>query len=66
MNLNKEQFGVAVARGFSLCADLKKDYPTLRLYPVFSRFGAGSGQCGLTTDLRKIVLEFSAMLVGEK
>jgi hypothetical protein len=65
MNLNKEQFDEAVARGFSLCVELKKDYPTLRLYPVLSRFGHRSGQCGLTTDLRKIVVEFPFMLSDE-
>lgn len=65
MNLNKEQFDEAVACGFSLCAELKNDYSTLRLYPVLSRFGHRSGQCGLTTDLRKIVVGFPLMFSGE-
>ena len=67
MNLNKEEFEKAVACGFALCADLKKGYSELQLYPVLSRVGPGSGQCWLTTDLRKIVMDFPAMLqeVGE-
>ncbi len=63
MNLNKDQFKKAVERGFALCADLKQDYPELRLYPVLSRFGSGSGQCELTTDPLVILVEFSKMLV---
>ena len=66
MNLNKEQFESAVARGFALCAELKKEYPELRLYPVFSRFGSRSGQCELTTNLRKIVMAFPLMLSNER
>ncbi len=65
MNLNKEQFKKAVMHGLALCAELEKDYPELRLSPVFSRFGPRSGQCGLTTDLRKIVMEFPLMLSDE-
>ena len=58
MNLNREQFLRAVERGLALLKELKKDYPELGLKPVFSRFGARSGQCDLTTDLRKIVFAF--------
>jgi hypothetical protein len=65
MNLNREQFLSAVERGQALLKELKKDYPELKLKPVFSRFGARSGQCDLTADLRKIVLEFPEMLAGE-
>jgi hypothetical protein len=65
MNCNREQFLKAVARGQELLAELKKDYPELQLKPVFSRFGSRSGQCDLTTDLRKIVLEFPEMLAGD-
>lgn len=65
MNLNREQFLKAVERGQALLTELKKDYPELKLKPVFSRFGAGSGQCDLTNDLRKIVMEFPEMLMGE-
>jgi hypothetical protein len=65
MNLNREQFLRAVARGQALLKELKKDYPELSLKPVFSRFGPRSGQCDLTTDLRKIVEEFPEMLAGE-
>ena len=65
MNLNREQFLKAVERGRALLKELKKDYPELGLKPVFSRFGPGSGQCDLTTDLKKIVMEFPEMLAGE-
>ncbi len=65
MNLNREQFLKAVERGQALLKELKKDYPELKLTPVFSRFGARSGQCDLTTDLKKIVMEFPEMLEGE-
>lgn len=65
MNLNREQFLKAVAHGQALLKELKKDYPELGLKPVFSRFGARSGQCDLTTDLKKIVMEFPEMLAGE-
>lgn len=65
MNLNREQFLRAVERGQTLLKELKKDYPELKLTPVFSRFGAESGQCELTTDLRKILSEFPEMLSGE-
>jgi hypothetical protein len=65
MNWNREQFLRAVERGLALLTELKKDYPELGLKPVFSRFGPRSGQCDLTTDLRKIVLEFPEMLAGE-
>jgi hypothetical protein len=58
MNLNREQFLKAVERGRTLLKELKTDYPELKLTPVFSRFGARSGQCDLTTDLRKIVFAF--------
>ena len=62
MNLNREQFLKAVERGQTLLKALKKDYPELSLKPVFSRFGAQSGQCDLTTDLRKILSEFTEMV----
>jgi len=65
MNLNREQFLKAVERGQDLLKELKKDYPELGLKPVFSRFGPRSGQCDLTTDLRKILSEFPEMLAGE-
>ena len=65
MNLNREQFLKAVERGQSLLTELKKDYPELKLKPVFSRFGSCAGQCDLTTDLRKIVMEFPEMLAGK-
>lgn len=65
MNLNREQFLKAVERGQALLKELKKDYPELGLKPVFSRFGPRSGQCDLTTDLRKIVMEFPEMLEEE-
>jgi hypothetical protein len=65
MNLNREQFLKAVERGEKLLKELKKDYPELKLTPVFSRFGARSGQCDLTTDLKKIIMEFPEMLAGE-
>jgi hypothetical protein len=65
MNCNREQFLRAVERGLALLTELKKDYPELGLKPVFSRFGPRSGQCDLTTDLKKIVLEFPEMLAGE-
>ncbi len=63
MNLNREQFLAAVERGRALFNELKKDYPELSLKPVFSRFGARSGQCDLTTDFMKILKEFPKMLV---
>lgn len=63
MNLTRPQFEAAVARGKTLLAKLKKDYPELRLHPVFARFGLGSGQCGLTTDTLVILEEFPEMLV---
>ncbi len=66
MNLNKEQFKKAVMHGVALCIELEKDYLELRLFPVFSRFGPRSGQCGLTTDLRKIVMGFPEMLNREE
>lgn len=55
----------AVERAGTLLKQLKKDYPELKLRPVFSRFGPRSGQCELTTDLKKIVVEFPEMLAGE-
>jgi hypothetical protein len=61
MNLNRAQFLKAVERGQALLKELKKDYPELKLTPVFSRFGARSGQCDLTTDLRKIAWDFTEM-----
>jgi hypothetical protein len=66
MNLNRAKFLKAVKHGETLLKELKKDYPELGLKPVFSRFGARSGQCDLTTDMRKIVLEFPEMLTGEE
>lgn len=65
MNLNREQFLMAVERGKALLGELSAGYPELKLYPVFCRFGPRSGQCGLTTDLKKIVMEFPEMLAGE-
>jgi hypothetical protein len=65
MNLNREQFLAAVDRGRSLLQELKSDYPELKLVPAFSRFGPRSGQCDMTTDLKKIVMEFSLMLTEE-
>jgi hypothetical protein len=62
MNLNREQFLKAVERGQTLLKELKKDYPELKLTPVFSRFGPGSGQCDLTVNLRHILLDFPEML----
>ncbi len=62
MNLNREQFLKAVERGQALLKELKKDYPELNLKPVFSRFGLRSGQCDITTDLRKILSEFPEMV----
>jgi hypothetical protein len=65
MNLNREQFLVAVERGRALLDELKKDYPELKLRPVFSRFGPRSGQCDVTINLRKIALEFPEVLAGD-
>jgi hypothetical protein len=62
MNLNREQSLRAVERGEKLLKELKKDYPVLGLKPVFSRFGARSGQCDLTVNLRQILLDFPEML----
>ena len=62
MNLNREQFLKAVERGRALLKELKTDYPELGLKPVFSRFGARSGQCDLTVNLRQILLDFPEML----
>lgn len=64
MSCNRKQFLRAVERGQALLAELKNDYPELRLSPVFSRFGPRSGQCALTIDIKKIVLEFPEMLAG--
>ena len=64
MNLNREQFLRAAERGQALLKELKKDYPELGLKPVFSRFGARSGQCDLTVNLRHILLDFPEMLAG--
>jgi len=66
MNLNREQFLRAVERGQDLLAELKKDYPELQLKPVFSRFGPGSGQCELTTDLMEITKSFPGMLMESR
>ena len=63
MNLDKPKFEKAVARGTTLFAELKKDYPELRLHPVFSRFGPGAGECGLTTDPMVILEEFPEMMI---
>ena len=65
MNLNREQFLAAVERGRALMEELRVDYAELKLYPVFSRFGPRSGQCDLTTDLKKIVMAFPEMLAGD-
>jgi hypothetical protein len=63
MNLDKYEFKEAVERGLNLLAKLKRDYPELRLHPVFCRFGPGSGQCGLTTDPMVILEEFPEMMI---
>jgi len=63
MNLTRSQFEAAVARGKHLLAELQKDYPELRLHPVFARFGSRSGQCALTTDPLAMLEEFPEMLV---
>jgi hypothetical protein len=52
-------------RGQALLKELTQDYSELELKPVFSRFGPRSGQCDLTTDLKKIVMEFPDILAGE-
>ncbi len=64
VNLNRNQFLMAVASAKELFAGACKGYPELGLYPVFSRFGPRSGQCDLTTALRKILLDFPEMLVA--
>lgn len=64
MNLNRQQFLTAVERAQSLSKELKQDYAELKLYTVFSRFGARSGQCDLTTDLKKVVMIFPEILVA--
>jgi hypothetical protein len=65
MNLNRDQFLTAVERGSTLLKELKRDYPELKLKPVFSCSGPRSGQFLVTTDLRKIVMTFPEMLSGE-
>lgn len=63
MNLNKSQFEDAVAHGGALCKQLKADYPELHLYPVLTRIGPKSGQCGLTTHLLTLLEEFPEMVI---
>lgn len=63
MNLNQSQLEKAVQRALKLLAELKDEYPELRLYPVFCRFGPGSGQCNLTIKPLSIVSEFPKMMV---
>ena len=63
MNLNQIQLEKAVQRALKLLAELKNEYPELRLYPVFCRFGPRSGQCNLTTKHLSIVSEFPKMMV---
>jgi len=65
MNLNRAQFLQAVENGQALLEELRGDYPELRLRAVFSRFGPRSGQCDLTTDLKRIIMKFPKMLEGE-
>lgn len=65
MNLNRSQFLLAVERGNALLEELRADYPELKLKAVFSRFGPRSGQCDVTTDLRKLVVQFPEMLTEE-
>jgi len=62
MKLNRVQFFRVVQRVGYLRAGLNGDYPELKLRAVFSRFGLDAGQCDMTTDLRKIVLDFPSML----
>jgi len=62
MNLNQEEFKKVVRVGFSLCDALSKDYPGLKIYPVFSRFGPRSGQCALTSNPLTLLVEFPEML----
>lgn len=66
MILTTLQFTAAIDRATELSKELKADYPGLRLYPVFSRFGTGAGQCPLTTDTETILTEFPEMLVVDK
>jgi len=66
MNLNRTRFLRAVEKGQALLDELKNDYPELKLKAVFSRFGPGSGQCDLATDLRQIVMEFPNMLIASE
>jgi len=66
MNLNREQFLRAVEQGGALLKELMADYLELKIKAVFSRFGPRSGQCDLTTDLRKIVMEFPEILAGQE
>ena len=65
MSLNRKQFLRATKQGRELFEELSEDYPELKLRAVFSRFGSRSGQCDLTADLKKIVMEFPEMLAGE-
>jgi hypothetical protein len=65
MNLNRKPFLKAEERAQSLLDELKQDYEELKLKPVFSRFGPHSGQCDMTTDLKKITLDFPEMLSGD-
>ena len=66
MILTRVEFIAAVDHSTELFNELKADYPELRLYPVFSRFGPGSGQCPLTTDTAAILTEFPEMLLVDK
>jgi hypothetical protein len=65
MNLNRKQFVKAVERAQSLLDELRQDYEELKLKLVFSRFGPRSGQCDMTTDLKKKTLDFPEMLAGD-
>ena len=65
MNINREQFLKAVEHAQVLVGELNQDYPELKLSPVFSRFGPRSGQCDLTTDLKRIALDFPEILAGD-
>ena len=59
MSLNRKQFLRATKQGRELFEELSEDYPELKLRAVFSRFGSRSGQCDLTTDLKKVDLKLA-------
>lgn len=63
MNLTPTQFKAVVQHRLALFKEIKADYPALRLYPLFTRFGSGLGMCPLTDNLREIIKHFPVMLV---